>query len=56
MPDTKNKLTQFKEIKSGVGVDVLFIMRMTYISYWQVTEDLKMNKLWSLHTMHSKKG
>lgn len=30
----------------GVGMDVyLFIMRTTYICYWLVTENIKMNKL-----------
>ena len=51
---TQREIKQLKEIRSGMGVDVLFIVRMTYICYWHLTEDLKINES-SSHTRSSKK-
>lgn len=47
------KINQFKE-EEWVWVAVLFIMRMTYICYWCVTEDMQMNKLSPLLSGNSK--
>lgn len=57
MPDKidkkRNEAVQRNEEWNGCGL--LFIVRMTYICYWHMTEDLKINESLSLHTRSSKK-